>query len=345
MKVGLYISLQCKNNPLHYKFAQLLIAGMGEQIQICSLKNISSLSCDIIHVLAGDDYQTLRVISTANKRRIPLLYSPLGKLLPWSCTSTLAAWKKKLFIKKRLISSVEVIHTWSKAEQINLLELAKITKFAYIPNTIVTNNVAPKTMCDLFNQLYEKIINTYIDKVLEEQVKKDICTLLQISLNQNFYMEPTLMNEFINRIHSYSMEQWQRVLLFADKQGISNYLYTALKKIKINPPVINVQKIDVFSRQNNSRQSDIDILATDNPEKNIYRNFVYIINLRDCGKVLLSNYISLHKLLCSTDYDENNLIEQLHINHFLEKAQQLITDLQNITGISEGFIPATLYKH
>lgn len=345
MKIGLYISSQCKKNPLHYSFAQLLIDGMGERIQICSFKNILNSSFDLIHLLAGDDNQTLKVISTTTKRNIPLLYSPLGKLLPWPNISTLDAWKKKLIIQKRLIASADVIHTWSKAEQVNLLELAKKSKIVYIPNAITTHSITPEAMCVLFNNLYEKIINTYIDKVLEEQVKKDICTLLQISLNQNFYLEPTLMTNFINRIHSYSEEQWQRVLLFADNQGISNYLHTALKKIKINPPIINIQQIDVFLHQNNSRQSDIDILATDTPEKIIYRNFVSIINSRERGQVLLSNYVSLHNLLCSIDYDENNLIEQLHVNHLFEKAQQLITDLQNITGTTEGFIPTTLYKH
>ena len=342
MKIGLYISSKCRNNQLLYNFAQILVDGLESRIQVCAPHNILNSSFDVIHVLAGSDIQTKKIISKAAHNNVPILYSPLGEFQPWTHIHPFIAWEKKLF-QKQLINSIKVVHVWSKAEQKYLSEFSDKLKFVYIPNPIVTHNVSSETMCGLFNKLYKKIIDTNIDTILDPLIRKDIYTLLQISLNQEFHLVPSLMPEFTNRISSYTEEQWQRALLFASNQGISDYLAIALDKLEIHPPINVQQKNQVSRRHNPNTKLDMDNIQIDNSEEIIYRELNNIINAREHGQALLSHYVSLYKLLCTIDYNEDKLIRTLHNNHIFERTQQLMVDLQTITGLTEGFIPSTLY--
>ncbi len=342
MKIGLYISSQCKNKQLLNNFAQILIKGLSDQIYVCTPKNILSSSFDIIHVLSGNNIQCQKIISIANHNGIPILYSPLGIFQPWVNTFSFAIWKKRL-LQKRLIDSAQIIHVWSKAEQTFLHDYTSPQKMVYIPNSIVTHNLNSEDMCCLFSKLYKKIIDTYVDMVLTPELKKDIYTLLQISLNHEKYQEPSLIVEFIAKIQEYTDEEWRRILLYSYDQEIIGYLYDALEKIKIQPPMINIQQIDRLYQTCHHIKPDTNIISTDDPIDKIYCEFRNIIRARECSCPPISNYVALYKLLCSTDYDENKLVEQLRYNHLFEKAQQLIIDMQNITGLKEGFIPTSLY--
>lgn len=181
--------------------------------------------------------------------------------------SSFTVLKNTLRVQKQLNNSLKFIHAWSKAEQKYLLNFTNKSKLVYIPNAIITNNITSETMCNLFNKVYQKIVDTYVNIVIDPQIKKDIFTLLQINLNQNHQHKTTVMTDFVTKMQTYTMEQWRLVFLLAYNQGVLDYLNAALDKIGIHPPKINVQQIEQFNLHKQNTKFITENISIDNPEK------------------------------------------------------------------------------
>lgn len=340
MKIGLYISSSCAKDPLAYAFANLLSEGLGNRVQTLTRHDKLDPTLDLVHILGGNDLYSCRLISTTASKHIPSLYSPLGEILPWTNTQS----SMRFVLQKSMMKSSQAIHAWSRTEQNYLERILQCVDLVFIPNAVVTRTISKEDMCDKFIKLYQKIIDTHVEMAIDRGLRQDVYSLLQIGLDYNLLQDKPFIGGVTSRIQTFSEEQWRHIMLYSYDQGIIDYIHNALERLQIRIPLMDIRQIKTFD--NSIRQADCneETIQTGNAIDIVYATISKIIEDKKRGCPLLSRYASCYKLLHNADYDEDKLVEMLKRNHLFQKAKKLMTDMQEITGLSEGFIPALLYS-
>ena len=133
-------------------------------------------------------------------------------------------------------------------------------------------------------------------------------------------------------------------MLYSYDQGIIDYIHNALERLQIHITQVDIRQIETFDKSIRVADCDKETIQTGNAIDIVYATISKIIEDKKRGCPLLSRYASCYKLLHNADYDEDKLVEMLKRNNLFQKAKKLMTDMQEITGLSEGFIPALLYS-
>ena len=115
---------------------------------------------DLLHILGRPSHEVVEKIRCAKKKRIPILYSPLSEIAPWSEKPINHSLAKQLFI-----------HTTGKAEYDYIKKRYSDANVILMKNPAVTVDTTQTLFNSELQQLYQQILKEH-----DEQVKADIDT-------------------------------------------------------------------------------------------------------------------------------------------------------------------------
>lgn len=334
MKTFLYISKTAYKVELYRDFVSTLDEALGETSQIIHSQDAVLKESDyILHIFGNLGAAGCRLIRWVRKKHIPTIYSPLGQLLPWN----LPAQSQPLY--RKAISSVCAIHTWSKAETNDLLCKGWNSRIQMIPNALVSNTITKGDMIENMKHLYQKVVDTYVAEILNEDTRKLLYSLLQAGLDNRKVIDKQFCNDTKELAKARSIEEWRTLFLYANDEYILEDVNRGLERLHIDTPSIDVNAIQRFPPLSNYPKNSLQAESMEQPEETISQTIKTIKNEERHRNVPLSHYADLFSMLRYTDYDEQKLTTLLKKQRMDSYTKTLMDKLGLITGLTEGYIP------
>lgn len=126
--------------------------------EACEITLADDENYDLLHVLGKPSHEVIDNIRCAKKKRIPVLYSPLSEIAPWSKVHIDRSLAKQLFI-----------HATGKAEYHYIKERYPDANTIIMKNPAVTIDTTQTLFNSGLQQLYQQILKQH-----DEQIKADI---------------------------------------------------------------------------------------------------------------------------------------------------------------------------
>ena len=143
-----------KDNNLQTTFLEeMQTAWNADQIILSDDENY-----DLLHIFGKPTHEVIRNIKNEIARQIPILYSPLAEIAPWTKTLIDRSIAKHLFI-----------HATGKVEYAYIQRHYPTTKIFQLKNPAVTNEITQASFNSCLVNMYQEILETH-DKRIKENI-------------------------------------------------------------------------------------------------------------------------------------------------------------------------------
>lgn len=343
MNVVLYIPSSLYAIDVNRMFVDTLAYALGDSATIIHNGKFIKKDHTILHIFGCADYTALRIMHKAASRKIPTLLSPIGTLQPWACDSITKTVLKTITFQKKMMVGSGAIHVWSKAEADRVSAMVSGCNMAYIPNCIVTNSILPDEMSRQFHVLYQKIIDSSASLLVDSRLREVVYLLLQVGLDATLLSKRETVTLIEEKANACSPSDWRTITIYAYNEGITDYIRTAVKQLHLTVTLADANAIDRFATV--SPYSGKSLITAQNVKAaEMYLAIHNLLRKIDARQASLANYAEMFTLLRRTDYDERELVDLLRKHRIIGPSRRLMGVLQEITGLSEGFIPSGLYN-
>lgn len=158
-------------------------------------------------------------------------------------------------------------------------------------------------------------------------------------------------------LRSLNPGQWQRILLYADDEGVRDIIGNGIDRLQLNAPDIDTTAIRRYalSASKNTNSVDAKELSGSQPlmrqrlndnlnrEETLIRQIVIMLaNTRQMerkGSLALRQLADLYTAIKYNDYDEDRLAEVLRHLRIYRYARRIIQLLAEKVQLKEGFMP------
>lgn len=364
MKVLHYVE-NMKQLDLRSDCIKTLIEGEKEYVDIALAKNytefvkiLAELTPDIVHIHSCWDKTTCRCAKIASKKNIPIALSSY-----WSLNSF---ERKKEQPKAKLLKSylylvplIKKIDTFvidDEQEKEAIIRKGWSKRIGVIKSSILNSDIKAEETAEATIVFYKKIIDSVYQFAMSEQEKDAVKSLLTAGLYKEHYNNPLPVNQTLS-LRSLNSEQWKRIFLYADDEGVRDIIDYSIQRLQIDAPAIDTQGITRFpllkpkstltieeyrgkhSKKLYKKLFKEEDLSCDTMLKDIVIACYYMKLLYKKRAMSLKHLCDLHILLKYNDYDEDRLKELLKKAHLYKFTCCMIKVLQQFTQLEEGFMP------
>ncbi|MCR5077017.1 MAG: glycosyltransferase [Prevotella sp.] len=321
-------------------------------------KIIKQENPDIVHIHACWNYQASLRTQWAARSGCAVVLSPHWGLDDRIRSHEQQATKfmKSLLYQYKTVHKVDAMLVTSEKERQTLLRLGWKKRIDVVPSSITDSSYSDTIMAQMTIGFYKKVLDTRYQFAMTEMEKLAIPSLLHTGLTQESTHNIMPSDQLLN-LRSLNPEQWRRILLYADDEGIRDIIDRSIELIQLNVPNIvtadisrykpmapkeeqTLERKELISKSPISRQRLID---NTHPEETVIRQIATMLfNIRLIqrkGRLSLRHLADLYTVIRYNDYDEDRLQEVLHhmrISHFSRRIIQLLADKMHL---EEGFMP------
>jgi hypothetical protein len=298
---------------------------------------------------------TIRLQKQAHRLHIPTVFSPLGGLQPWVMRHHKGSFL--LSSQREAVQLASAVHLCGKLESDLFEPLKWNRRRALIKNAIVTSLISFDEMAAQLLQLYQKVLDTQARLLLSPESQQAIGHLLELGVNDQVLLEEDHCKELKALLAALGPADWRRIWLYADEECIGELLVRALDRIQFRAPECSIADIERFATANRYdgmpiecdkltyksltvRGKMAECLGAD--DVNERRCIIALLNLRHGmaeHTAPLLHLADVYSMLRFSDMDEDKLkdsVKALGIERF---AERLMTVMQHVMRLSEGFMP------
>lgn len=177
MRIQFFVSSRLAADSLPACFSRLLSSSLLSLGGVEVLDGPSPLTPHLVHVLGSWDRGLSASLFRAVRRHLPVVYSPLGGLLPWTVADQRLDRRLSLWRDERLmIRQAGAVHVTSQAEQSAVLRAARPREVRLIRNAVSTATLSPEEMAREMVCLYREVILS-CDRRQRESISKSFADL------------------------------------------------------------------------------------------------------------------------------------------------------------------------
>ena len=337
-----------KSDNMITRHVTMLVEGMRNSAEVQTATTLADFKSrlemqepDIVHCHGCWQYTTYKAAAMARRRGVRVILSPHGQLEPWivdekssvtgNSKSPKALISKSVLLQRRTVERAYTLIAFGKMEQHYLQQLGWNPRIETIRNAVVTNSLSPQDMCSQTFAVYQKVL----DSNVLEQMSDDDKRLLSIILKAGITGDASWITDR-GKDNSPSPD-WRRILIYAEHQGIRNYVDYGISILDLRPDSIDTTHIAAYFPEKYQRPT---------PLKELIGDFKgdetdYLIRmLRQIQKApLLLHLIELHRELHRDSVDDDSLAEALEEKRLTAFAARLMQILSEQTLLDEGYMP------
>lgn len=365
MKILHYIPV-VKADDLVSDYVKALMSAMEDiaDVQLATRKNdvrksIGELNPDIVHVHACWDRAASEAVRAAYDRGVALVVSPHNGLEPYvmrheQCVARLL---KRFMYQYRMICRADALVATSRWEYDSLMALGWKKRVCMVPSSLFDSRITASRMAENVLAFYKKILDTRYFRRMSDVEKKAFCSLLHVSkLHDMHHIQ--LSDEHILDIRSLNMEQWRRILLYADDEGVRPLVDKAICLLHVDVPGIDTSSIDRYhtSHPKDTGRLEGKVMLEDKTsvknrlddevraEESVLRTIcIMLLNVR-CHlrrKTLSMRHMAeLYEIVRYGDYDEDHFVVTLKRLGIKKFAARILQVLKESMYLTDGFIPS-----
>ena len=263
---------------------------------------------------------------------------------------------KTLLYQAKMVRSTEALLVSSEHEKQEILSLGWTKRIDVVRDSVLNNTLTDDEMAQQTITFYRKVLDTRYQFVMTAMEKDAIPSLLYVGLTEESVHNLLPSDQLLN-LRSLNPEQWRRVLLYADDEGVREIVDSAISRLQLNAPAIDTAAIRRFPllRPKETTSVDTDKLVGNLPmtrqrlddytskEDAIFKQIATIIaNTRQIERkkrLSLRLLTDLYKVIKYNDYDEDRLAEVLRHLRLYRYSCRMIQLLAEKTLLKEGFMP------
>ena len=321
-------------------------------------KLLADFQPDIVHIHSCWQYHIASYANWAAKKHCVVVFSPHWELNERARTTEQGMRKKvkALLYQAKMVRSTEALLVSSEHEKQDILSLGWTKRIDIVRDSVLNNTLTDDEMAQQTITFYRKVLDTRYQFVMTAMEKDAIPSLLHVGLAEESVHNLLPSDQLLN-LRSLNPEQWRRVLLYADDEGVREIVDSAISRLQLNAPAIDTAAIRRFPllRPKETTSVDTDKLVGNLPmtrqrlddytskEDAIFKQIATIIaNTRQIERkkrLSLRLLTDLYKVIKYNDYDEDRLAEVLRHLRLYRYSCRMIQLLAEKTLLKEGFMP------
>lgn len=364
LRILFYVPAQTDAVGIHHelttRLAECLNGSVDVSIATSSDKKVSTQPADydLIHIFGCWSISACQLAGKAYAQRTPYVLTPLGTLQPWENERH----RRTLLYKHQhiLTNRASAVHVCGQLEQTTFQKLEWNHRIALIKNPVLTSLSTFEDTAALLLRLYRKVIDSNARILINHDTQQLLGMLLQIGLDEMALNDANHRKEVAESLSQLSDEQWRRTLIYAAEERVTDILFTALQRLGIDRPSIDIASVDRFESKiaytKGNLRSDVLLsrnLLLRNKVKDVFTehgkteqgvclqllNFHYELSRHTAPLLHLAN---IYHTMRYTDMDEDdvsNMTKELDISDF---GEHLMAILNDFLGLTEGFMPFSI---
>ena len=321
-------------------------------------KLLADFQPDIVHIHSCWQYHIASYTNWAAKKHCAVVFSPHWELNERARTTEQGMRKKvkALLYQAKMVRSTEALLVSSEHEKQEILSLGWTKRIDVVRDSVLNNTLTDDEMAQQTITFYRKVLDTRYQFVMTAMEKDAIPSLLHVGLAEESVHNLLPSDQLLN-LRSLNPDQWRRVLLYADDEGVREIVDSAISRLQLNAPAIDTAAIRRFPllRPKETTSVDTDKLVGNLPmtrqrlddytskEDAIFKQIATIIaNTRQIERkkrLSLRLLTDLYKVIKYNDYDEDRLAEVLRHLRLYRYSCRMIQLLAEKTLLKEGFMP------
>jgi hypothetical protein len=321
-------------------------------------KLLADFQPDIVHIHSCWQYHIASYANWAAKKHCAVVFSPHWELNERARTTEQGMRKKvkTLLYQAKMVQSTDALLVSSEHEKQEVLSLGWTKRIDIVRDSVLNSTLTDDEMAQQTITFYRKVLDTRYQFVMTAMEKDAIPSLLHVGLAEESVHNLLPSDQLLN-LRSLNPEQWRRVLLYADDEGVREIVDSAISRLQLNAPAIDTAAIRRFPllRPKETTPVDTDKLIGNLPmtrqrlddytskEDAIFKQIATIIaNTRQIERkkrLSLRLLTDLYKVIKYNDYDEDRLAEVLRHLRLYRYSCRIIQLLAEKTLLKEGFMP------
>lgn len=360
LKVMLYISAEADAMDIHHELTTQLAHHLGNYVEATLVTSHDHSAADLsayhlVHIFGCWSHSASSLLVRAHKHHVPTVYTPLGGLQPW----VLRHHKSRhLFgIQRRMTSMASAVHVCGKLEADTFVQLGWNKRMALIKNPVLTSQLSFDSMTQQMLALYQKVLDSNARLLLSSESCTVIGQLLALSLDKDILRDKSRCSSLREKVEHLTDDDWRRVFIYSADEQIERLLHEGLSRIQFTPPPTNTAEIvrftpveqyyegplksdETYSRNILLRNKLED--AVEAKEHTERKFIIQLLNVRyelEHHKFPLYHLAEIYQAVRFVAMDEDRLKEIVHDMGLDDFAGRLMAALQDIMGLTEGFMP------
>lgn len=321
-------------------------------------KIIAESKPDIVHVHACWNYGAAKVVKTVCREGIALIVSPHYGLEPYTMRHErhIAKLLKRAAYQRKMICRADALMAESSWEYDNLMALGWKKRVCMVSSSLLDSRITAMRMAEDVLRFYGKVLDTRYFLRMSGLEKEAFCSLLHVSMNRDVH-RTQLSGEHLLTLRTLKYEQWRRLLMYADDEGVRPLIDKAVCLIQADVPEIDTSAIDRYHTphpkdtgglerkvlldcgESIKERLDYEIGAGEDVIETIC---IMTLNVRHHlrEKTLSMRHIAdLYDIIRYGEYDEDRLAEVLGRLRVKRLAARFLQLLKEYCYLTEGFMP------
>lgn len=358
-KILYHLTPETDASPIYHEMVTQLAHGMEPwaDVEVAAQGDTRQvLTCyDLVHVFGCWNKTAENVVTKAYREHVPTVFSPLGGLQPWNMKlhkSTLAVSAQRSMAAKAL-----AVHVCGKLEQDTFVSLKWNSRHVLIKNPVLTSKVSFQEMAVQMEHLYQKVVDSHARLLLSGDACRAIGELLVAGVGDDILQDQKRTEWVCSVLNAMDEDEWRRICIYAYDEGILEVVERGLVRLQIEKDMVDVESVDRYPRELHYAKEPLesdklllrnpltksklgDIIDTDETKER--KILVEMLNLKhemDRKRAPLSHLVDVYRSVRFMDADEDRLNEVAKEMGTLDFAERLMTVLQRVMGLTEGFMP------
>jgi len=298
---------------------------------------------DILHLHGCWRNSSWGIVNLAFRQGARLVVTPHGGLEPWVREERRFKEKlpKRLLYQRNIIKRAYAVIIQGSMEQECMEQLAWNTRIIVIRNAVITSTTTPQEMAQQTYRLYRKILDSNPLELMTDDTRSVLKALLSAGITGDSRWvyggttTPTIPT-------ALPIDQWRLLLCYGHQEQVTETLKKGIRVLRMEAPDIDASLIDYFVPdgflQAESIQHTIgNEFASENDR--LMATFRYLRHLTLNRQLGVKHLVELNRELREHSCEEEELGEELQERHLLTLAARLMQLMDDLTGLTEGFMP------
>ena len=321
-------------------------------------KLLADFQPDIVHIHTCWEHQAATHANWAAKKQCAVVFSPHWELDERARTTEQKSTKtvKTLLYQAEMVRRMDALLVSSEQERQDILKLGWTKRIDIVQDSVLNSSLSDDDMALQTISFYRKVLDTRYQFAMTAMEKDAIPSLLHVGLAQETTHNLLPSDQLLN-LRSLNPEQWRRIFLYADDEGIREIVDNCISRLQLNAPTIDTAAIQRFPLLSPKETTSVDtdklignqpmtrqrLSDYSNEEDAIIKKIATIIaNTRQIErkkKLSLRLLTDLYTVIKYNDYDEDRLADVLRHLRLYRYSRRIIQLLAEKVLLKEGFMP------
>lgn len=301
-------------------------------------KMLADIKPDIVH-LHGCWHSSVAVAAYWSRRQgVRIVLSPHGQLEPWVLRDRYVTSRLSRIIVflHRVVRQAYALIAMGNMERRSIKRFTSNPRIEVVLNAVITCKISEVEMARSVYAIYNKVLNSNTFELMAAGTRDILATLIKAGVTGD---ARRVEDDRLNAARSlHDAACWQQILLYAHHENIMDVVRRGMEVTESVPPTVpDVTAIPCYMPKNFKPARAFTLTMADANEQALYL-IKALQKEASHNMISINSLVQLQKLLYGNEINEEKLAETLSYHDIDRFAARLMTVMENLTLLDEGYM-------